>query len=155
MSALEPVLCDSNLFVANNLKDKARRPILIFFLNKSVWHRSLTQLLKPSWFWLRIRGDICNRIDSPLLTIRGVAPTLRISDRESHLLLYQWYRESPTLRIGGTTSRQLLVSLIQGVASWIFYCPRQLRIIGFRGVTEIIKSRFTKLKKGPTMPLQD
>jgi hypothetical protein len=36
--------------------------IIMDFLYKSVWHRSLTQLFKPFRFWCRICGDIHNSL---------------------------------------------------------------------------------------------
>jgi hypothetical protein len=55
----------------------------IFFIYKSFWQGSLTQLLKP--FLIQIRGDICKKKMTPR---------------------YQRYKESPTLLISITESRK-------------------------------------------------
>jgi hypothetical protein len=48
-------------------------------LYRSVWHRSLTQLLKHLRFWLGIRGDIHNRKSTPHYQQNGASPTPHIS----------------------------------------------------------------------------
>jgi len=87
-----------------NLKGHTNETIFSIFLYISVWHRSLTVLMKFFEIRIRIDGDICNR-----------KLTLRIVHTESRRLCislirrvadsaYQPYGESPTLRVIDTES---------------------------------------------------
>jgi hypothetical protein len=43
------------------------------FLDKSVWHGSLTLNFEPFLFWLRIRRDVRNRKTTPCLAVDKMA----------------------------------------------------------------------------------
>ena len=74
----------------DHLKGHGNEMVFSIFFDKSVWPGSLTQMLKPFRFSLRIRRDIRNRKTTPRIvdtgsrrllvsTIRGVA----VGDSES------------------------------------------------------------------------
>jgi hypothetical protein len=46
----------------NSKKENFHEQFFRCFLHKSVWYRSLTLPFQPFIFWLRIRGDIRNRV---------------------------------------------------------------------------------------------
>ncbi len=59
------------------LKGHGNEADFLGFLQKSVWHWSLTLYFEPFRFWLRIRGDIRNRKTTRRL---GESGSCRLSD---------------------------------------------------------------------------
>ncbi len=53
--------CSPSCMCFNFLKGHGNKADFPRFLHKSVWHWPLTLHFQPFWFWLQIRGDICNR----------------------------------------------------------------------------------------------
>ncbi len=120
-----------------------------FSLYKSIWQRSLTRLLKPLGFWLRLRGDIGNQKSPPCcyqLCVSLIRESLaelfsgnslcqRFGDLSTPCLFL--IRRVADSHINETGSRQLSVSTILGVdnlllsfGSWIrnpvFFLPLHL-----------------------------
>jgi hypothetical protein len=85
------------------LKGHVNEADFLGFLQKLVPHRSLTLLIEPFRFWLRIRGDIRNR-----------KKTLRLGESGSRLLnvskenlASRRVRDSSTRRVGESSTPQL------------------------------------------------
>jgi hypothetical protein len=83
-----------------SLKGHGNEADFLGFLQKLGPHRSLTLPFGPIRFWLRIRGDICNRKTTPRLAESG---SRLLYDSASRLLSdsASWgVDDSPTRRVG-------------------------------------------------------
>jgi hypothetical protein len=81
------------------LKGHGNEADFLGFLQKLVPHESLRLPFEPFRFWLRIRGDICNRNMTPRL---GESGSRQLSDSVS-----RGVGDSPTRRVGESMIRRL------------------------------------------------